>query len=102
MKLFQLKRLEDESGVSGTGIVAEGVQFSNGKCSLSWLTKFTSVTVYDDIESLVAIHGHNGKTILEWLVDHRGEKLHKGYPIHEDKCLCTECCFGLTYQKREI
>ena len=34
MKLFQLHRHEDESGVSGTGIVAEGVQFSDGKCAL--------------------------------------------------------------------
>lgn len=64
MVFFWLKRIEDESGVSGTGIVAEGVMFSNGKCVLSWLTKHTSVAVYDSIDELEAIHGHNGKTVI--------------------------------------
>jgi hypothetical protein len=67
MKLFLLHRIEDESGVSGTGYVAEGVLFSNGKCAMSWLTKYTSIVIYDSIETLIAIHGHDGKTIVEWL-----------------------------------
>lgn len=61
---FLLKRIEDESGVSGTGIVAEGIIFSNGKCALSWLTETTSIAVYDSIDDLEKIHGHNGKTIV--------------------------------------
>ncbi len=36
MKQFHLVRTEDESGVSGTGYVAEGVIFSNGWCVLRW------------------------------------------------------------------
>lgn len=67
MNLFILNRVEDESGVSGTGVVAEGVQFANGKCALSWLTEHSSVAVYDDISTLEAIHGHDGKTIVRWL-----------------------------------
>jgi len=66
MMTFHLVRREDQSGVSGTGVVAEGVCFSNGKCVISWLTKYTSVAVYDDIETLIAIHGHDGKTVLRW------------------------------------
>jgi hypothetical protein len=66
MRFFHLVRTEDESGVSGTGIVAEGVCFSNGKCALNWLTKYTSVAIYDSIEELENIHGHNGKTLVEW------------------------------------
>jgi hypothetical protein len=66
MRLFTLYRQEDESGVSGTGVVAEGVEFSNGKCALSWLTEHTSVAVYDNIETLTSIHGHNGKTRVMW------------------------------------
>jgi len=66
MKTFHLLRIEDESGISGTGIVAEGVVFSEGKCVLVWLTKFKSITVYDSIQELENIHGHNGKTIIEW------------------------------------
>lgn len=67
MRLFRLVRTEDVSGVSGTGIVAEGVQFTNGRCVMSWLTQYTSVAVYDDVDTLVAIHEHGGRTVVEWL-----------------------------------
>lgn len=62
MKQFYLLRLEDESGVSGTGRVAEGVIFSNGKCALNWLTEYESQAIYPSIDELEAIHGHGGKT----------------------------------------
>jgi hypothetical protein len=63
---FHLHRREDESGVSGTGVVAEGVRFSDGRCVLRWLTAVSSIAIYDSIEDLIAIHGHKGKTILQW------------------------------------
>jgi hypothetical protein len=66
MRKFTLFRDIDESGVSGAGIVAEGVRFTNGKCVLNWLTKHTSLGIYDSIESLEQIHGHNGKTRIIW------------------------------------
>jgi hypothetical protein len=62
MKPFWLERVEDESGVSGVGLVAEGVVFSNGWCALTWLTKHMSVSLYQSIEEVEAIHGHDGKT----------------------------------------
>ena len=65
-RLFTLVRNEDETGVSGTGIVAEGVQFASGKCVLTWLTEFSSVAVYDGIGDLLAIHGHHGRTVVEF------------------------------------
>ncbi len=64
MRLFHLLRLEDESGVSGTGIVAEGVVFSTGRCVLNWLTTHSSTAMYDNVRDLEVIHGHNGKTKL--------------------------------------
>jgi hypothetical protein len=64
---FILRRIEDESDVSGTGDVAEGVEFSNGKCVLCWITQYRSVAVYDSIRELESIHGHDGKTIVVWL-----------------------------------
>lgn len=67
MRLFELHRDADATGVSGTGVVAEGVLFSNGKAALSWCTAHTSIAIYDDVETLVAIHGHNGSTRLVWL-----------------------------------
>lgn len=62
MQPFLLNRLEDVSGVSGTGIVAEGVVLHNGKCVLSWLTPNSSVAIYDSLEILIAIHCHDGKS----------------------------------------
>ncbi len=62
VRRFHLNRADDESGVSGTGRVAEGVQFSNGWCSMVWLTKHTSCAFYTSIDEVRAIHGHNGKT----------------------------------------
>jgi hypothetical protein len=67
MKRFVLNRKEDKGGVSGTGIVAEGIVFSNGKCVISWRTKYTSVAIYDDLKTLEAIHGHGGATQIKWV-----------------------------------
>ena len=61
-KPFYLVRIEDASGVSGTGRVAQGVIFDNGKVALTWLSDHPSVTVYDNIGEVRAIHGHEGKT----------------------------------------
>ena len=62
MKIFYLKRTEDETGVSGTGRVAQGFVFDNGKVAVTWLSEHPSVTVYDNIGEVRAIHGHGGKT----------------------------------------
>lgn len=66
MKLFQLNRIEDETGISGVGVVAQGVVFDNGWCAMIWLTSNFSVVVYPSIQMLEAIHGHNGKTRVEF------------------------------------
>ena len=55
-------RHEDVTGISGTGVIAEGTQYESGKCTLAWLTVYKSIGVYDSIEELKAIHGHGGKT----------------------------------------
>jgi hypothetical protein len=62
MKIFYLKRIEDESGISGTGRIAQGFIFDNGKVALTWLSEHPSVTIYDSIGEVHAIHGHGGKT----------------------------------------
>lgn len=62
MRRFVLNRKQDATGVSGTGIVAEGVEFSRGKVALSWLTQYTSIVIYDSMEHVEAIHGHGGMT----------------------------------------
>ena len=67
MRRFLLIRDEDVSGVSGTGVVAEGVVFSTGKVVLSWCSRYRSVTVYDSVGDLETVHGHEGRTRTEWL-----------------------------------
>lgn len=62
VKRFHLQRDVDETGVSGTGRVAEGCQFSDGACALTWLTEHTSYVFYTSIRHVEYIHGHNGKT----------------------------------------
>jgi len=69
MKMFYLNRLEDESGVSGTGRVAQGFIFDNGKVALTWLLEHPSVTIYDNIGEVRAIHSHDGKTEIEMIPD---------------------------------
>jgi len=63
-------RDEDETGISGTGVVAEGIEFSDGRVALRWQTHGNdhhSTVIWDDIESVHAIHGHNGKTRIEFV-----------------------------------
>jgi hypothetical protein len=64
---FLLVRSVDVSGVSGTGVVAEGVEFTSGQCVLAWTTEFASVAVYGSIADVVHIHGHGGATAIEWV-----------------------------------
>lgn len=62
MKMLHLDRTEDVSGVSGTGRVAEGVQFDDGTIVLQWNTKVSSLVIYKNIADLVTIVSHGGKT----------------------------------------
>ncbi len=66
---FVLARDVDITGLSGTGIVAEGVEFSDGVVCLRWCSLHPTSVVWHDhgIESVEAIHGHNGQTRIVWL-----------------------------------
>ena len=61
---FVLMRDTDVSGVSGTGVVADGVAFPDGTVALRWRGgNPTSVVFHDNgVESVEAIHGHGGAT----------------------------------------
>jgi len=63
---FDLIRLSDEGGVSGTGHVAEGAVFADGTAVMRWLTEKRSTATYDSARDLLAIHGHGGKTQLRY------------------------------------
>src|SRR5438034_6612988 len=68
-RTFHLNRIKDASGVSGTGIVAVGVEFPSKKCCIEWTSTRTGVPglgIYDNMEGLKAIHGHDGKTEVKF------------------------------------
>lgn len=62
MNLYNLVRDEDISGVSGTGVVAEVAEYSDGTCAMRWVTEHRSTAVYASMADLLAIHGHDGRT----------------------------------------
>jgi hypothetical protein len=69
VRRFQLERLVDVSGVSGTGVVAYGAQAPDGTCVLWWESALESIGIYPDMETLLAIHGHQGTTRAMYIDD---------------------------------
>jgi hypothetical protein len=69
VKRFKLIRDEDPTGISGTGFIAEGIVFDDGQAVVRWRTKWPTSVVFHDrgIESVVALHGHDGATRIEWV-----------------------------------
>ncbi len=63
---FTLYRHEDETGVSGTGTVAEGCLFHDGRVAMRWRTATASTTLFDNMDQVLKVHGHDGKTEVIW------------------------------------
>lgn len=68
-RVFQLHRDTDVSGVSGTGIVADGVEFADGVTVIRWRGEHRSTVVWTSIDDVSVIHGHDGATRVVWM-DH--------------------------------
>lgn len=66
IRRFHFERSEDISGVSGLGLVADGVKFDDGQVVLHWEGNHSSINIYKSIEDLMFIHGHGGLTKLIW------------------------------------
>jgi hypothetical protein len=82
---FLLVRDEDVTGISGVGVVAAGIMFpptrvaldnaaTTGQAperhvALEWLTEWPTSVVFHErgLESLEHVHGHEGRTRIEWL-----------------------------------
>lgn len=63
-----LNRLVDVSGVSGLGLIAEGVEWSDGTASLRWTGEHRSITYWPKgVPDLEAVHGHGGATKVVYL-----------------------------------
>lgn len=66
MRRFMLWRREDVTGVSGTGVVAEGVIFTDGSVVVRWRGETKTTTVHADMASVATVHLHGGKTRVLW------------------------------------
>lgn len=83
LRRFHLVRHQDITGISGTGIVAEGAVFTDGTTVVRWLPAGTArpdqvspTTVIHSaadggIDNVIALHGHNGATEIDWLDESR-------------------------------
>lgn len=74
MQEFYLEREEDVSGTSGIGVVARGVILPSGKVVLEWTSFHTSIALYNNIQDVELIHGHDGKTKVVLVVTKRKKK----------------------------
>lgn len=79
-----LQRLEDPSGVSGVGAVAEIFEATDGAVAIRWKGAHPSWGLWPDMRDLEAIHGHDGKSLVQYL---EPDRLTKAY---------QQVCFWLT------
>ena len=74
MRLYHLCRKEDISGTSGTGQVAEVAEFDDGTAVVRWMRDrnaagVASTTVFNSLDDVLKVHGHEGRTTAELIVD---------------------------------
>lgn len=67
MRRFYLDRAVDVTGASGTGRVADGVQWPDGTASVRWRGERPSTVHWDRMEDAEVIHGHGGTTRIVWV-----------------------------------
>ncbi|MDN5852476.1 MAG: hypothetical protein L0K86_06440 [Actinomycetia bacterium] len=82
---FVLVRYADPSGVSGVGIVAEGSAFTDGTVALQWRGSAPAISIWPDVEAMIEVHGHGGRTVIHWIDDDRGNAHHAAQ--HRDRDL---------------
>lgn len=64
---FVLRRYEDVTGISGEGRVADGVLWPDRTASIRWRGEHPSIVFWDRGRvSVEMIHGHQGRTEIEW------------------------------------
>ena len=64
---FTLLRTVDVSGTSGTGDVAEGIEYSDGSVAFRCISHLQSHCNYANVKTVLEVHGHDGKTTLKWI-----------------------------------
>ncbi|KKN88785.1 hypothetical protein LCGC14_0243920 [marine sediment metagenome] len=68
VRVGKIMRNEDVHGVSGTGDhLADVFEASDGTSIVRWLGANGSTNVYAGIKNVENIHGHGGKTKIDWI-----------------------------------
>lgn len=69
MRRFYLLRSEDETGISATGRVLEGVLTPSGKVIVEWRPPHSTVTIFDSLEEFKTLHvdAHPSKNQIVWV-----------------------------------
>ena len=85
IRTFTIARQYDETGVSGIGVVIEGVVLATGQAIIHWLTPAPrgALAIFDSMDDFIKIHirPHPGNaSILTW---DDGEQEHFGNPSTE-------------------
>lgn len=73
---FELVRHHDPTGVSGTGVVARGIEFPSGTAVIEWDAIDADIDAEnglavkpgpDGVAAVLEVHGHGGSTTIRWL-----------------------------------
>lgn len=114
MRMFEMYRESDESGVSGTGKVLEGVVFKGGTTVVRWLSPNPSTTIFNTFSSFESIHitpHPTNNTKIKWLDE--GNKLPSiisdktwfcpncgcKMVLAGDRLLCAKCEVAMTAER---
>lgn len=68
-KRFYMNRSKDETGVSGTGRVLEGILTASGKIIVEWKFPYHTIGIYNSLEEFKFIHqkSHPNSSKLVWI-----------------------------------
>ena len=71
IETFTVCRQNDQTGVSGTGVVIEGVQYATGQVVLHWLPPVPrgSIAIFESLSDFKKVHVSphpDNKTIITW------------------------------------
>lgn len=71
---FYLERVKDETGVSRTGRVLEGILWQNGEVTVQWRPPLSTLGHYKDLQTFLTIHVdcHPSCNVVRWLESHEG------------------------------
>lgn len=69
-RVFQVIRHKDGKGISGTGLIIDGVVLSSGKVIIEWHSGNRSVSIFDSLNSFLAVHvkpKYEGENEFRWI-----------------------------------